>query len=320
MLDAATDLSSGRHVSRHLTPSDLGLRSELSADGPDHDDLLHPAPYDHRAARPLIVEVPTVVSVPDTAATATTRTPRTTASAPVPEAPADTTTAPAPGPTDPPAETVAPAPSQEPRMIIPSIGMDKAVYVGGQSSIDQGFATLYNTWGFANWPGGTGPVWIAAHRSTHGSPFAQIPKLHGGEDVFIDRLGVRWAYRVTEQVIVPGASDKCVITCHQLVLQTSWPNDRIGSSARRRSAVKDRPGDSSRHIRLARPVLRQRPREPPVAPPARIHRLLGMFPPCTLSHRPCGKRLAPAASARRARVARPPLMPHDQFVHASVLP
>jgi sortase A len=52
-------------------------------------------------------------------------------------------------------------------------------------------------------PGGDGNLAIAGHRTTYGSPFAELQDLEEGDTIHVvDRTGTEWVYAYREQVIV----------------------------------------------------------------------------------------------------------------------
>ena len=74
------------------------------------------------------------------------------------------------------------------------------VYAGGQSVIDTGAATLITDQGsspfLALHPGDGGTLWIAAHHTTHGGPFAAVPSLADGAIVTVSDGIRRASYRI----------------------------------------------------------------------------------------------------------------------------
>jgi sortase (surface protein transpeptidase) len=118
---------------------------------------------------------------------------------------------------------------------IPAIGMSRPVYMGGQNTIDGGHATFYNdpndTWPSSVYPGQTGTVWLAGHRTSHGSPFLRIPELAAGDTITFTSSEGAWTYRLVSGGIVPGYVDNHVVFgtdpgAKRLFLQTSWPNNQ----------------------------------------------------------------------------------------------
>ena len=80
------------------------------------------------------------------------------------------------------------------------------VYAGGQSVIDTGAATLITDQGvsplLALHPGDGGTLWIAAHHSSHGGPFAEVPSLTDGAIITISDSNRTVSYRVVSRVHV----------------------------------------------------------------------------------------------------------------------
>jgi hypothetical protein len=101
------------------------------------------------------------------------------------------------------------------RLFIPRLGVDRCVVQGGQAEIDAG-----NVVEFTALTGGS-VVWVAAHRSSHGSSFAALPGLVNGDYV---QYSESW-YRIAEMRLVdrtaPDISDFYDTSSPRLVLQTS---------------------------------------------------------------------------------------------------
>jgi sortase (surface protein transpeptidase) len=80
------------------------------------------------------------------------------------------------------------------------------VYAGGQSVIDTGAATLITDQGssplLALHPGDGGTLWIAAHHSSHGGPFAKVSSLTDGAIITVSDGSRTAAYRVVSRVHV----------------------------------------------------------------------------------------------------------------------
>jgi sortase (surface protein transpeptidase) len=89
---------------------------------------------------------------------------------------------------------------------IADISYSCPVYAGGQSVIDTGAATLITDQGasplLALHPGDGGTLWIAAHHSTHGGPFAEVPHLIDGAIITVSDGGRTVSYRVVSRVHV----------------------------------------------------------------------------------------------------------------------
>jgi sortase A len=75
-----------------------------------------------------------------------------------------------------------------------------SVYVGGQAVLDTGAATLLTDVGpspfFARHPADPGTLWIAGHRTSHGSPFADVPDLADGAIITVSDANGAASYRV----------------------------------------------------------------------------------------------------------------------------
>lgn len=93
---------------------------------------------------------------------------------------------------------------QEARLQIPSIGLDRAVFAGGQPTIDRGVVTHYVGAALPRTgPGGNGVYWLAAHNGSHGSPFLRVPYLRVGAVVRVTtRTGAVLSYRIHRRVAV----------------------------------------------------------------------------------------------------------------------
>jgi LPXTG-site transpeptidase (sortase) family protein len=117
---------------------------------------------------------------------------------------------------------------EEAVLIIPSIGIRLPVVLGGQATIDRGLVTHYEASGWRPpvAAGAPGTYWLAAHHSTHGSPFAALPNVRTGAVIIIDVVGggeIR--YQVTgSQVVGTSASNLTVYgpdtTTPRILLQT----------------------------------------------------------------------------------------------------
>jgi sortase (surface protein transpeptidase) len=59
----------------------------------------------------------------------------------------------------------------------------------------------------ASAPGARGTLWIAAHRSTHGAPFASVPDLADGAIVTVSDATATASYRVVARVLVQVRGD-----------------------------------------------------------------------------------------------------------------
>jgi LPXTG-site transpeptidase (sortase) family protein len=116
---------------------------------------------------------------------------------------------------------------------IPSIGIRLPVFLGGQATIDRGLVTHYegSGWRPPVPAGAGGTYWLAAHHSTHGSPFAALPNIRAGAVVIIDVVGgPEIRYQVTgSEVVGTSASDMTVYgadpTTPRILLQTCEGGD-----------------------------------------------------------------------------------------------
>ena len=95
---------------------------------------------------------------------------------------------------------------------------------GDQATIDAGWAVNYN----GCWPGEGCTVFLAGHRSTHGSVFAGVAGLEAGDRVRIGYEGAIHEYRVTRHVVVVKAGLQVGDVLEgDLVLQTSASGGRV---------------------------------------------------------------------------------------------
>jgi hypothetical protein len=152
-------------------------------------------------ARRHLTSSPSTVAAPAVAA------PARAAALPAPGAVALVASAPSPSA---PVPTV---PGEEALLTIPSLGIRLPILLGGQATIDRGLVTHYN----AGWrppvaAGAPGTYWLAAHHSTHGSPFANLPSIRAGALIVIDPMsGPEIRYQETSaQVVGTAASDLTV--------------------------------------------------------------------------------------------------------------
>lgn len=131
-----------------------------------------------------------------------------------------------------PAEGLAPAvrvpagdAQQTDRISIPTLGLDRAIVTGCQPQIDAGNVVLATGCGYSDigWPG-EGTVWLAAHRTTHGSTFNGIPSLAAGDIVTVTHAGRSTSYQVVDARTVSRSNppSDAIHNSHDLVLQTSW--------------------------------------------------------------------------------------------------
>jgi hypothetical protein len=102
----------------------------------------------------------------------------------------------------PPVPTVA---GEEAQLIIPSLGIRLPIMLGGQATIDRGLVTHYEASGWRPpvAPGAPGTYWLAAHHSTHGSPFANLPNIRAGALIVIEPMsGPEIRFQVTSAQVV----------------------------------------------------------------------------------------------------------------------
>lgn len=90
---------------------------------------------------------------------------------------------------------------QEAQLDISSIGLHRAVFAGGQGTLDEGLITHYTgsdhfvTVG----AGQIGVYWLAGHHSTHGAPFRALTSVGRGDTIRVTRRdGSTVVYRVTQ--------------------------------------------------------------------------------------------------------------------------
>jgi sortase (surface protein transpeptidase) len=134
-----------------------------------------------------------------------------------------TTTAPAPA-----ATPAAMVPGQEATVEIPSLGISLAVVRGGQDVIDRGVAAHYEgkNLRLPTDPGQPGTYWLAAHNSTHGSPFGNLHDIADGAEVrIIGRDGTVFTYRITSRDLVGTTTTLATVygadaTVPSILLQT----------------------------------------------------------------------------------------------------
>ena len=95
--------------------------------------------------------------------------------------------------------------AREATVEIPSLGVSLPVVRGGQDVIDRGVAAHYvgAQWRPPTDPGRPGTYWLAAHNSTHGSPFASLPAIARGAEIRIIKSdGTVFTYLVTSHDVV----------------------------------------------------------------------------------------------------------------------
>jgi LPXTG-site transpeptidase (sortase) family protein len=134
----------------------------------------------------------------------------------------------------PPVPAVGPLPAgTEALVTIASIGIERPVVAGGQSVIDQGMVAHYDApgWEPPVAAGAPGTYWLAAHRTTHGEPFAALPRLSIGAEIRVSAGSHTFVYTVTSMQVTglyPG--DEIVYgidpTAAVILLQTCVDADR----------------------------------------------------------------------------------------------
>ena len=90
-----------------------------------------------------------------------------------------------------------------------AVGIHRPVITGGQEQIDQGNVVDYD---------GLPGIWLAAHRSTHGSVFGSLVNAQVGDEVCV----YDHCYRVTQ--LIHWSSPWSPGYLGPLVLQTSLPD------------------------------------------------------------------------------------------------
>ena len=94
---------------------------------------------------------------------------------------------------------------------------------GDQATIDAGHAVNYN----GCWPGEGCTMYLAGHRTTHGSVFAAVADLQPGDPVRVGHDGEVHEYVVTRHVLVDQHSQINDVLYGDLVLQTSASNGKV---------------------------------------------------------------------------------------------
>ena len=120
------------------------------------------------------------------------------------------------------------------RLVIPTLKVDTVVVEGtGASALRAGAGHYPNT----PLPGEDGNVAIAGHRTTYGKPFANLDRMHVGEEIVLETPLGRHVYRVTKEPFVVSNTDFTVITQtpgKTLTLTTCHPK----GSARQRLIIR----------------------------------------------------------------------------------
>jgi sortase (surface protein transpeptidase) len=97
---------------------------------------------------------------------------------------------------------------------IPDISYSCPVYSGGQQMLNSGAVTRISDPAIASvlaeYPGGPGVLWFAAHRSSHGGAFAAVPSLADGALITVS-VGTRTAtYSIVGRAYVTIRNDRVV--------------------------------------------------------------------------------------------------------------
>jgi hypothetical protein len=100
------------------------------------------------------------------------------------------------------------------RLDVPSIGLHEWIIPGDQAAIDAGHVVRVDL------PG----IWLAGHRTDVGGVFRNVPNMRLGDVVCID-LKVCW--HVARIMVVAQSWHPPPEGLGPLVLQTSWPVDRV---------------------------------------------------------------------------------------------
>jgi len=119
-------------------------------------------------------------------------------------------------------------PGQEATVEIPSIKVSLPVVTGGQDVIDRGVAAHYTgaQWRPPTDPGRPGTYWLAAHNSTHGSPFENLHAIARGAEIrIVTHDGTVFTYLVTSRDLVGTATTVDTVyghdaTASRILLQT----------------------------------------------------------------------------------------------------
>lgn len=107
------------------------------------------------------------------------------------------------------------------QIVIPKIGLHKTVVSGvGDQELKAGPGHFPD----APYPGEKGNVPVSGHRTTYGAPFYRLDELDVGDELFLERDGVRYKYRMDEEQIVRptqtevvddrGRDELTLTTCH----------------------------------------------------------------------------------------------------------
>ena len=175
-------------------------------------------------------------SPPNTAMTAASPVPPTTALTTLPATTAPPTTVPpttVPSTTVPPT-TVPPRPvlaAGDPvlRLEIPRIGVDEIAVEGvGVEELKKGPGHYLET----PLPGEPGNAAIAGHRTTYGAPFFRIDELAPGDEIITTTFAGRFVYRVTGTVIVPSTEVSVIAATSDVRLTLTSCHPRYSAAER----------------------------------------------------------------------------------------
>ena len=97
---------------------------------------------------------------------------------------------------------------------IPDISYSCPVYAGGQQMLNSGAVTQISDPAIesvlADYPGGPGLLWIAAHRSSHGGAFAAVPNLADGALITLSDGSHVATYRIVGRLYVAIRNDRVI--------------------------------------------------------------------------------------------------------------
>lgn len=127
------------------------------------------------------------------------------------------------------------------KVVIPDISYACSVYSGRQETIDAGAVASITDSGdgglLAKHPGEPGTLWLAAHRTTHGGAFAEVPDLALGAIVTVSDWSGTASYRVVARKLVNIRNDLVIDAMGQpsesATLEAIARADRGGNGAPR---------------------------------------------------------------------------------------
>ena len=97
---------------------------------------------------------------------------------------------------------------------IPDISYSCPVYAGGQKMLNSGAVTQITDDAIqsvlADYPGGPGLLWFAAHRASHGGAFAAVPSLADGALITVSDGTHTATYRIVGRAYVTISNDRVV--------------------------------------------------------------------------------------------------------------